>query len=453
MAALTGILPGALDQPAAELILRRIMFQKDAEQEYRGRNKRLKQRILHALEGYLGMNPETIVLRLLRRVPVVDRHRASWTSLDNVTVRQLLDTPLANEDHRGGFGFEGWAHAVVDLYQELETVYAKYGPAAETNHLAPDRELKLTRLQSEIESAVSSPLARIVCRDFLNETLKPHLGRSVADVLTHKVDDSGFYASFYSGPPEKVEADWAENYHIHTPGTIKRIAFREPFGDFQLSLFRLRRFFETEGPRLYEFEAVVHDRNDALIAKLGLALFIGEGDTSAEELAWCLDEHDHDDLREVALGLAQACYASRIDEELLDRVMVLRDWEVREDHRGRGLGKKLLNEAVRRSVRGLARPSVLACRLCPARFTIAPYSEWVDEAIRGVDSVVHRELAIPVAELQEIFRRCVGPGSYVAQKGVQSFDAPFLPWLHRNRHDLTLLAMTFARPPAKLRRK
>jgi GNAT superfamily N-acetyltransferase len=451
---LVRIAPQEIDRPAAELIMRRIMFQKDTEREYSGENKRIMERVMHGLHGYLGVNPKTIVLWLLTKVPVVEGRRAAWPPLNSIAVAQLMAMPLANDGSQVGFGYEGWAHAVVYLYNELESIYAKYGPAAESysSHLGGD-ERALKRLTSEIGRAVSSPLARIICRDFLTETLKPCLTMSVESMLTREVDGSGFYSSFYAGPPEKVESDWAGEYRLTDPTSIKRVVFREPFGEFQLSIFRMRRWFESNGPRLYEFEAVLHDSNDDLIAKLGLALFIGEGQTSPEELAWCLDEHDHDDLREAGLGLAQAAYAGRIDGDLLDRVMVLREWEVREDHRGQGLGKKLLYEAIRRSIRGLATPALLACRLCPLKLEIHPYLEWVTEAERGADTVIHRELVAPVLETREIFKRSVGTGTFVADKKIELFDVPFLPWLHRGRNDMTLLAMSLARPPTKAKRR
>ncbi|MBR8055959.1 GNAT family N-acetyltransferase [Burkholderia vietnamiensis] len=279
------------------------------------------------------------------------------------------------------------------------------------------------------------------------DTLKPLLSLTVKDALIRDVGETGFYESFYSGSPEKVQTDWAENYGYMDPDSIKRVAFREPFGEFQLSIFRVRRWFETNGPRLYEFEAVVHDSNDELIAKLGLALFIGEGETSPYELAWCLDEHDHDDLREAGLGLAQAAYRFDVNKSLLDRVMVLRDWEVREDHRRKGLGKKLLNEAIRRSIRGLATPSILACRLCPLQMKIHPYKEWVAKAAQGSAEGPQLELCSPVLEVQEIFRRSVGSGTFVCDKNIEVFDVPYLPWVHRG-HELTLLSMSLARPPA-----
>jgi GNAT superfamily N-acetyltransferase len=450
---LVRLAPQAIDRPAAELIMRRIMFQKDAEREYRGEAKRVMERVMNGLDDYLGVNPETIVLSLLSKVPVVDGRRAAWLPLKSITVGQLMAMPLANVGSEVGFGYEGWAHAVVYLYNELETIYAKFGPAAESYSFLGGDEQELEKLTSEIEQVVASPLARIICRDYLTETLKPFLTTSVESILTREVDESGFYSSFYAGPPEKVESDWAGDYWLTDPTSIKRVVFREPFGDFQLSIFRMRRWFESNGPRLYEFEAVLHDSKDDLIAKLGLALFIGEGQTSPEELAWCLDEHDHDDLREVGLGLAQAVYASKIDEGLLDRVMVLREWEVRQEHRGQGLGKRLLNEAIRRSIRGLVLPSILACRLCPLKLEIHPYREWVTEAEGGADTVIHRELVAPVLETREIFKRSVGPGTFVSEKGMELFDAPFLPWLHRGRNDMTLLAMSLARPPTAAKRR
>jgi GNAT superfamily N-acetyltransferase len=208
----------------------------------------------------------------------------------------------------------------------------------------------------------------------------------------------------------------------------------------------MRRWFESSGPRLYEFEAVVHDRADVLIAKIGLALYIGEGETSPHDLAWALDEHDDDALREAGLGLAQAAYRLDIDDALFDRVMVLREWEVRKDHRRKGLGKKLLNEAIRRSIRGLATPSILACRLCPLRLAIHPYKESVAQAVRGNAKGPDLELAGPVLEIQEIFRRSVGPGTFVREKGIELFDVPYQPWVHRG-HSMALLAMSLARPP------
>ncbi|MBK3780063.1 GNAT family N-acetyltransferase [Paraburkholderia aspalathi] len=437
--------PEGIDRPAAELILRRIMFEKDSGREYWGENKKVMQEVMHGLQ-YLGITPEKVLLSLLTRVPVVEGRRASWMSLSTITVSQLMDLPLANKSYQGGFGYKGWAHAVVDLHHELETIYAKYGPAEGNTPFFDKDGGALKKRSSEIERAVASPLARIICRDFLTETLKPYLASAVEHALSRDEGETGFYLSFYSGPPEKVEADWAHNYRLDDTRAIKRVVFREPFGEFQLSIFRLRRWFETSGPRLYEFEAVVHDSDDALIAKLGLVLFIGEGETSPSELAWSFDEHDHDDMREVGLGLAQAAYRFEIDDALLDRVMVVREWEVRKDHRRKGLGKKLLNEAIRRSIRGLATPSLLACRLCPLRLAIHPYKESVAEAARGSAKGPDLELAGPVLEMQEIFRRSVGPGTFVREKEIELFDAPYLPWVHRGHH-MALLAMSLARPP------
>ncbi|HDR9756639.1 GNAT family N-acetyltransferase [Burkholderia vietnamiensis] len=439
--------PEEIDRPAAELILRRIMFQKDPERVYWGENKEIMQIVLHGLQYYLGITPASILLSVLARVPVVNGRRAPWKSLSAITVGQMMDLSLANARYDKGFGYSGWAHAVVDVHHELETIYAKYGPASEISPWFDQDSSDLRNRTLEVDRAVSSPLSRIICRDFLIDTLKPLLSLTVKDALIRDVGETGFYESFYSGSPEKVQTDWAENYGYMDPDSIKRVAFREPFGEFQLSIFRVRRWFETNGPRLYEFEAVVHDSNDELIAKLGLALFIGEGETSPYELAWCLDEHDHDDLREAGLGLAQAAYRFDVNKSLLDRVMVLRDWEVREDHRRKGLGKKLLNEAIRRSIRGLATPSILACRLCPLQMKIHPYKEWVAKAAQGSAEGPQLELCSPVLEVQEIFRRSVGSGTFVCDKNIEVFDVPYLPWVHRG-HELTLLSMSLARPPA-----
>jgi hypothetical protein len=81
------------------------------------------------------------------------------------------------------------------------------------------------------------------------------------------------------------------------------------------------------------------------------------------------------------------------------------------------------------------------------KLEIHPYLEWVTEAEGGADTVIHRELVAPVLETREIFKRSVGTGTFVADKKIELFDVPFLPWLHRGRHEMTLLAMTMARPP------
>lgn len=446
LSALQSLLPEKIDRPAAELILRRIMFQRDPKHEYWGENKEVMQDVINGLEYFLGMTPETILLALLARVPVVNGQRADWMPLSTFTVGQLLDLPLANESSDAGFGYDGWAHAVADLHAELTSIYAKYGPGIECAPFIGEGDGRLEKRSAQLRRSLNSPLARIICRDFLKKKLEPYLSLTVDCALTADEGETGFYRSFYSGPPEKVETDWALNYSVDTH-EIKRVVFREPFGEFQLSIFRLRRWFETNGPRLYEFEAVVHDNDDVLIAKLGLALFIGEGQTSPYDLAWALDEHNEDDLREIGLGLAHAAYDGEFDEDSLDRVMVLREWEVRKDHRRKGLGKKLLNEAIRRSIRGLATPSILACRLCPLRLAIHPYKEWVADVADGTARGPQLELAGPVIQMQEIFRRCVDADTFVWEKGMEVFDAPYVPWVHRSPELAVLAVSIVASPP------
>lgn len=439
---LRGVVPN--EDELVSLILQRVLFRKTPLADMGQALRELTACVSYGLTDFLAYTPQKVLLALLARVPVRDGMPIAWPSLRSVSVAQILEMPLANEHHAGGFGFQGWEHAVVDMVSELDTFYPSVRSGYDTDRFHGDA-VRHAR-QRELTKQIKSMACRTLVKDALMDLMSPFAKSSVLDLMVSREGPDGFFSSFYSGPPEKVESDWASNYHIHEVKPFKRLAFRAPFhGEFQLSIFRLRRHFETPGPRLYEFEAVLHDSSDTLVAKVGLALFIGNGATTPVELAWALDEHDLDDLREIALGLAQAVYCAEIDEHALDRVMIVRDWEVIPAFRGCGLGKELLNEAIQRSVKGLALPHIIAARMCPLSFKVPPFDAWLNNETSFKPLDARTELVRPMIEMRDIFARSIGPGSFVDAKGIQLFEAPYLPTCHMG-DEMVLWSMHLSEP-------
>ena len=423
-------------------ILTRIMRRKDDDTRSAGSPGQMPtEEIRFALEEFLGVGAERLILAMLACRPVRQDDREGWKSLRSLTVSELLDTRLAQVQSDIGFGQRGWEHAIAFMLTELE-VYAELCGATSTyNPLSDDRRPALAE-QTRLKALLGSLSTRVTCKDALYQIVKPVLRSTVLEALARGPGASGFFSSFYDGSPEAVERMWADDYNLYGEEQIKRLAFREPIEGYQLSVFRLRRYTEESDHRLYEVEATLHNQDDELIAKVGLVLYYGgeSGSCSAGDVAWALDEHDQDDLREVGLSLARSAARGEVDEASLSRLLVIRDWEVRASDRGHGLGPTLLKEAARHATRGLPNPRVVALRLAPMQYVAPPFDNWRKEDFP--------ELFAPFEKLEQAWNKAFA-GSVLDRKGVSIIKTEYIPACHGGS-DIQLAAMALATRPESL---
>lgn len=242
----------------------------------------------------------------------------------------------------------------------------------------------------------------------LHEALDTLMGVSVRDILAQPPDSStGFHSAFYSGPPEDVEQAWCDDACIE-PSAVKRLAFRVPLGNHQLSVFRFRRYTDDSTERFYEVEATLHDRGDQLVAKVGYLLAYFPEAVAPEDLVWAYDQLGQDDVREAALSIASAIDEDDIDEYLASRVLFVRDWEVRKSDRGRRLGRQLLEASLPLASKGLPRPHLLVARVHPLQLSVFPAPE--------ARSSLPAEIASPINRLEAYWEELTGPDTPIGKR-------------------------------------
>lgn len=317
---------------------------------------------------------------------------------EGLTVRQLLDQRFKTAGATRAW--TGWTLIQFSLAQRQQDSRA---------HSYAQSEWQARMLSSRSSRSSSQPVGQVTVDLFhikcaLVEELADHFDRSVREMVSLPTNEDGFFQSFYGGSPQEVVRLLCDRGGWYSEG-VKTVVSRESLGAHFLSVFRLRRHSEERGERIYEVEAVLHDAADTLVAKVGFVLAYFDPDMAPSDVAWSFDAIDQDDAREAGLALAQALDEGHIDLDL-DlplRVMFVRDWEVRQSDRGKGLGRALLEASVPLASRGLPRPQVLMANVHPAQLTVYPQRRESSQLPLGLGAAFSR--------LAAYWDEVIGPGS------------------------------------------
>lgn len=316
--------------------------------------------------------------------------------------------------------------------EQWANVHSSYGLMSSREEIDEERDEQLRQC-----SAASTKLA---CKEYLERVLHPVLRKGVLDVVLRSPGTDGFYEQeLYSGSVEQVETNIREIMHIHGDDTrFKRVCFREQHGEFYLTIFRLSRKPEESpaGAMVHEAEAVFHDGTGELAARVGLCLSLQGGSESLEDLLWQLDSANESDLLEVAGAVVGAVEDGRLNDEEWRRLLVVRDWEVRADLRGQGIGLALLRAGLKRAFRGLPRPLCVAARVWPKQIAGTPYHDG--------PAIGRPELAKPISSLRGYWQTQV-VGSKGLMPGVVPIDVPYLPAFHYGLGDFEELGIAMLR--------
>jgi len=407
----------------AEGLLERVMFRRTSTERKVRRSEAdpwTVEMVGEILTEHMAWTPADLVMRLLEHVPVVHGRRAPFPALVGLTVGEVYDMPMAQVGHEAGFGYRGWSHLMALLSGSLET-WAK----VHTSHsiMSSDEEVKGER-DEQLRQARSAA-TKLACKEYLEGVLQPVRRKGLMEVVFRRPKEDGFYEDeLYSGCAEQVEADIRKIMHVHGDDRrFKRVCFREPHGTFSLSIFRLSRKAEESmaGSMVHEAEAVFHDSEDRLAARVGLCLsLMGEG-ASLQGLVWQLDTANESDLLEVGGAVVSAVEDGTIGDEEWRRLLVVRDWEVRKDLRGQRVGLDLLRAAVKGAFRGMPRPSCVAARLWPKQIDGNPFTDGAAIALP--------ELATPIERLRRYWESQVVASKGVLP-GVLSIDVSYMPFFH-----------------------
>lgn len=426
-------LPGA-----AEGLIERVMFRR-ATAESTKRRSRSDPWTVHEVDEiltrHMAWTPAELVMRLLEYVPVVDGKRARYPALDGLTVGDLYEMPLAQYQHEHGFGYRGWSHLMALLSTSMEQwaeVHSSYGPLSPREKIEQERE--------ELLRQCNAAATKLACKEYLEHVLHPVFRKKVLDVVMRSPGNDGFYEQeLYSGPVEQVEAEIREIMHIDGDDTrFKRVCFRERHGEFYLTIFRLSRKppESPAGAMVHEAEAVFHDGKGLLAARVGMCLSLQGGGESLEDLLWQLDSANESDLLEVAGAVVAAVEDGRLVDEEWRRLLVVRDWEVRAELRGQGIGLELLGAALKRGFRGLPRPLCVAARVWPKQIAGTPYHDG--------PAIGMPELAQPIRSLRAYWQsKVVGSAGLLPR--VVSIDVPYMPVFHYGLADFEQLGIALLR--------
>jgi hypothetical protein len=399
----------------ARVVYRRVAFQMGPQRRRELEPHFSKSEIIAASAQFFNFGPKRQLLALTGMVPVVDGKRSTWPSLSTISVKELLAMPLAILESRAGFGYAGWEHAVTALVHQMKDYSAFQKARLSIPFAGP------TRAAQNVDSDRFSTLTtRLNCRDALEEMLKPFKNLTVLDALTSKVTPSGFYNDFGTGSVDDIISQHSERWDSWGDvKKLKKIAFKEPVGPYFLTIVRFLFPLEDERKRLYEVEAMLHNEHGESVAKAALAIYLGASGTACEFM-WAMDEIGDEGLIEVGLSFATETMTALEYDGELGKVAILREWEVRNDMRGKGLGKLLLDETFARCLKGPTKPNVLAVRLAPAQFEVPHVEDWPNG---------HQpELMGPALNLRNYWEREIaGEGSFLFKKDIEVYHVPYIP--------------------------
>ncbi|MCZ8254707.1 MAG: hypothetical protein O9327_03345 [Polaromonas sp.] len=389
----------------------------------------------HILTKHMGWTPAELVMRLLEFVPVVDGNRVAPMPLRGLKVVDLYEMPMAQCLHEAGFGCRGWIHLTALLTTSLDdwaNVFSSRGVLRSDEEIKEEREVLLRQCYAES--------TRTACMEYLLKELTPVLRKDVLDVVLGSPGSDGFYEQGpYSGSVEQVESDIRNVMGL--PGDdprFKRVCFREKHGPFWLTIFRLSRKPEESGAgaMVHEAEAVLHGEDGRLAGRVGLCLSLQDRSESLNDLLWHLDCMNESDLLEVAGAVVGAAENGSLADYEWRRLLVVRDWEVREDLRGQGIGIELLQVALKRAFRGLPRPLCVAARVWPKQIKGTPYHDG--------PAIGTPELAGPIRRLRSYWQQKI-VGSKGPLEGVVWIDVPYMPVFHYGLMDFENLGIGLLR--------
>jgi hypothetical protein len=247
-------------------------------------------------------------------------------------------------------------------------------------------------------------------------------------------EDGFFRDDLYSGSPEEVEVHIAETLHMSIGEELKRLAFREPHGEYSLSVFRRTCRMEDPPARsyLHEVEAVLHDKNDRLAARVGICLSLLPENSHIESIMWQMDSANESDLLEVAAAVIENGVEDKFDDSWT-RLLVVRDWEVRRDLRGKGLGVAFLRSAIRVALKGMPGPRAVAARVWPTQFEVPTFTDGFAQHLP--------EISGPVNSLKRHWKNAVVDGCVLPKSIERHVDVEYQPLFHRGLLDFERFGM------------
>jgi hypothetical protein len=306
------------------------------------------------------------------------------------------------------------------------------GPMEGVGPLTDQEEVR--EKTARLEAAAGSMATRVACKDALFEMLAPLANESVLGAYSREESETGFYVDLYSGSPEEIEVHIAEALAVSAGTELKRLAFREPHGEYSLSVFRRTCRMEDPPARsyLHEVEAVLHDTNDRLAARVGICLSLLPENAHIENIVWQMDAANESDLLEVAAAVTKHGVEDQFDESWR-RLLVVRDWEVRRDLRGKGLGVDFLRRAIRVAVKGMPGPLAVAARVWPTQFEVPTFTDGVAQHLP--------EISGPVNSLKRHWKNAVVDGCVLPKSIEWHVDVEYLPIFHCGLSRFELLGM------------
>jgi hypothetical protein len=378
---------------------------------------------------HFGWSPARLLLSMLDRTPVVNGMRAPWPALNNLTPAQLLDMPLANSDTAVGFGYRGWEHAVPSMLTFMED-WARMPIDPISRDLA--EQVKRKRLAASADT-------RMACREMLDQVLRSQDDVSVLKFLLREEGLHGFFGEPRLGSPEHIEATcypplYEPDFFDRRTST-KRLAFRQPFEGYQLSMWRAveRQDLEKELGRIHTVDVVLHNDQDELVAALSLSLVCLDDSGGLTDFVWQADATSRSDLLEVAAAVALGASEGNFADEEWRRLLFISNWQVRKQDRGHGLGVKLLKETLRTAFRGLPGPRCVAVSLEPMQFVCPPLQGGACESIP--------EFKDPKQELLAYWEREVIAAGILPASAKHVLHVPYAPPFHAQEHLFELFGL------------
>jgi hypothetical protein len=375
------------------------------------------------LATYLNFDLPDLALALLSKQPLSKDGPKEWMDFPEVTARAALITSCicrdGGRDHPG-YGVDGREHLVVQVVSWLDAYAMEMVPIGPywMDDGTNERNQKAFRL------LVNHPRTRQSVGEAVDQLFEPHLDKPLAQLFFSEPNASGFYHEIYSGDPDSVAEGLGE---YRSFPEVKRMVFRDPFHEHQMSVFRSKR--STEGKnRAYEVEAVIHTMDGKLIAKVGLLLMYSGHETSAEDILMHFDETDQSDAQETGIRLVELYTNGVVSWESLQRVCLIRNFEVVPAFRGNGLGVDLLVNAIKIGAKNLPNVRLFAARLTPAAMSVPPYA--------GMTEHLYPALVQPVQRLQSYWESVVWPVVKKSNKDASFAKIDYIPGCWRGHQTI-----------------
>jgi hypothetical protein len=367
------------------------------------------------LAKFLNLDVPDLVLALLSLQPLSRHGPREWVDFSEISVDSALRTSCicrnSGPEHPG-YGVEAREHLIATILTWFET-YAEEMLPIRTPWFGDDgsHERNLKALKERFHH----PQTRLSIGEAIDQLFEPNFDKRLTQAFFSEPNSDGFYHTIYGGDPESVADGFAA--YMRDAG-VKRMVFRAPFHGHQLSVFRSKRYSEGSN-RAYEVEAVIHSMDDKLIAKVGMLLMYSGSETAVEEIISHFDETDHSDAQEAAIRIAELYTEGMVACDSLQRVCLIRNWEVVSQFRGNKLGVDLLMNAVQIGTRNLPNIRLFAARLTPADMSVPPYAEMSEER--------YPALVGPVQRLESYWDGVVWPSLKKANKQAAFAKIAYVP--------------------------